>query len=148
MTKGPSTLGSVLGGTVDQLARRARMAVRPDVWRAAVGHRVADRTQPGRLGRGVLEVRVASPVWAQELTYLAPTITDRLRASGVDVHELRFRVGNIEPGLPVEPARERARRAPLPPELEQRLEQIEDDELRAAIADAAALHFGAKRTSE
>jgi hypothetical protein len=38
-----------------------------------------------RLERGVLTVRAATAVWAQELTFVAPTILQRLNALGFQV---------------------------------------------------------------
>ena len=48
-------------------------------WAEVVGEAVADRAEPTSLKKGVLRIRATSPVWAQELTYLATEI--RIRAN-------------------------------------------------------------------
>src|SRR5436305_10888885 len=68
----------------------------PRAWHDAVGDRVARRTRPMRLENKVLTVRAATAVWAQELSFVAPTIVQRLAALGFDVESLRFRVGPID----------------------------------------------------
>src|SRR5512142_297721 len=83
------------------------------VWAAAVGLRVAERARPVDLQNGVLLVRVATSVWATELSLLQTSILERLRAEGVDVRELRFRVGAIDP--PARPPERRATRKIPPP---------------------------------
>jgi hypothetical protein len=133
----PTTLGALLGHAA--LARRADRVDR-DTWVKAVGERVAQRTEPTTLSQGVLLVRVASSVWAQELSLLAPTIVGRLRASGVLVSGLRFHVGEIAPLGPLRGRRVTPRTPrPLPGDLLRRLERIEDPELRRAIEEAARL---------
>src|SRR6188508_207474 len=61
-------------------------------WEAAVGSRIAARARPLKLERGVLHVRAASSTWAQELSMLGDVITAQLRARGLPVQSLRFRV--------------------------------------------------------
>lgn len=113
------------------------------LWQQAVGERVAQRTEAGKLRDGTLEVRVASPVWGQELSLLAPAIAERLRAMGAPVRRLRFHVGSVEPSQDVCVRTTRApERAELPPDLIARLERIEDATLRETIAEAAAYCLG------
>lgn len=114
-------------------------------WEAAVGSRIAARAQPVRLDRGVLVVRTASSTWAQELALLSEPILAQLRARGVKVESLRFRVGHVDaPERP--PLRDEVRTAPpavpLPPEVRAELSRIDDVELREAIAHAAAKNLG------
>jgi hypothetical protein len=109
-------------------------------WEAAVGARIAERAQPIEIDRGTLIVRVATNVWASELSLLAAPILERLAARGVHVRALRYRVGAIEA-----PPREKAFRStravppplPLPAELEGALAAVDDVELRAIIGEAA-----------
>ena len=117
-----------------------RPTISRDDWEAAVGARIAERAQPVELDRGTLTVRVATSVWASELSLLAAPILVRLTARGVHVHALRCRVGPVTARLPT-PAR-RATRAvppprPLPAALERALADVPDDELRATIGAAA-----------
>jgi hypothetical protein len=119
--------------------------IAPRDWEAAVGTRIAARAQPLRLDRGVLIVRTASSTWAQELSLLSEPILTQLRARGVPVTGLRFRVGHVAaPERP--PLRDAIRttppEAPLPPEVVALLAHIADPELRDAIAHAAARNLG------
>ncbi|AUX38314.1 MULTISPECIES: DUF721 domain-containing protein [Sorangium] len=114
-------------------------------WEAAVGSRIAARARPLKLERGVLHVRAASSTWAQELSMLGDVITEQLRARGLAVQSLRFRVGKVEP-VARPPWREEVRpapkEAPLPVEVRQELGKVADSELRDAIAKAAARNLG------
>jgi Dna[CI] antecedent, DciA len=120
-------------------------------WSAAVGTRIAARTRPLQLDRGVLLVRVASATWAQELTLLSDAIIAQLRGRAMHVRALRFRVGSVEaPARP--PARSEVRTAPpaapLPPSVKRELALVSDVELREAIATAAAKNLGWQAAQE
>lgn len=109
-------------------------------WRAVVGPRIADRARPIAIERGVLVVRVTTSVWANELQMLAPELLRRLVERGFAIAELRFRVGPLD--FEERPPERRAYRkipgpAPLAPELERSIQEIEDTELRDAISAAA-----------
>jgi hypothetical protein len=137
----PELLGTLLADTRAATAKAARVGpVDRDTWRQAVGDRVAQRTAPGRVVRGALQVRVTSPVWAQELSFFAEEIVARLRRAGVEVDSIRFVVARLEPQPPPPPPA--ARRVPklteLPKSVRDRLAQIQDPELRAAIREAAS----------
>ena len=112
-----------------------------DRWRSLLGDRIAERTRPGSIRDGTLTVYVASAVWAQELTLLSPVILERLAADKLAVKELRFRVGDVGEPMTKRPEvapRETPLKAPLPEGLTERLAQVTDPALRAAIAEAAA----------
>ncbi len=67
-------------------------------WPRAVGPQVAAQTQPVRIRDGVLEVRVAHPVWMQQLQLLKPRILAKLAEQlgpGV-IRDLYLRQGRIE----------------------------------------------------
>jgi hypothetical protein len=120
-------------------------------WEAAVGTRIAARARPVKLERGVLYVRTASATWAQELSLLSNPILEQLRARGVDVEALRFRVGPVDaPERP--PTRDEVRTsppsAPLPPPLAAEIARVPDDDLREAIARAASKNLGWQRVRE
>lgn len=122
--------------------RRAPIPMRD--WKAAVGPRIADRAHPVQIDRGVLLVKVATSVWANELSMLAPEIVARLRVRGYAVESLRFRVGVLD--TPDRPPERRVYRKvpppkPLAPELQANIAAVEDDELRAAIAKAASANL-------
>ncbi|WP_437599628.1 DUF721 domain-containing protein [Sorangium sp. So ce590] len=114
-------------------------------WEAAVGSRIAARARPLKLERGVLHVRAASSTWAQELSMLGDVITAQLRARGLPVQSLRFRVGKVE-AVARPPWREEVRsapkEAPLPFEVRRELGKVADPDLRDAIAKAAATNLG------
>jgi hypothetical protein len=118
----------------------AKPAVRERTWRDAVGGRIADRARPIELVRGTLWIRVATSVWASELSLLSDQLVKRLRERGVQVYHLRFRVGPVEQyGGPADPRRTRTVRpaVPLPSELQEAIAVIDDGELRESIARAA-----------
>jgi hypothetical protein len=136
----PELLDGVLQRAGENRFARTRPPVSDSVWIHAVGHRIAERARPVGLERGILTIRVATSVWASELSLLSATLIDRLRALGVEAKELRFRVGPLEsPARPLETreTREVPPPAPLPPELAMSLSRILDDELKHAVAHAA-----------
>jgi hypothetical protein len=114
-------------------------------WEAAVGSRIATRARPTKLERGVLHVRAATSTWAQELSLLADAIVFQLRGRGVDVTSLRFHVGPVDPPARP-PTRDDVRRAPpsapLPKALADEVARVADEDLRAAIAEAAGKNLG------
>ncbi|MDI1478191.1 DUF721 domain-containing protein [Polyangium sp. y55x31] len=117
-------------------------------WEAAVGSRIAARARPVKLERGVLHVRAASSTWAQELSMLCEPILAQLKARGIAVESLRFRVGPVDPP---ERAKTRGdvRTAPpavkLPEALAAQIEHVADEALREAIRRAAAKNLGWQR---
>ena len=121
-------------------ARFAGTAVDREQWRRVVGERIASRTEPGAKRGRELTVHVASASWAQELSLLVSEIVVRLKAAGIGVDTVRFRVKEI-----AAPMRDPAalkpvyRKAALPAPLSKQLDGIEDSELRDAIGEAAAL---------
>lgn len=137
--QGPVALGALLSSTRLTAAKRARLGIDPALWRQVVGRKIDEHTQVGQLQRGVLEVRVASPVWAQELSFHAAMIVKRLTEAGVRVQSLRFRVaGPLEQTSPRKPARQLRPPVPLPPDIAERLSEVDDEELRTAIAEAVS----------
>lgn len=136
----PELLGAVLSDTRVAVAKVARASpVDGETWRRVVGARIAQKSAPGQIRRGVLTVAVSSAVWAQELTFLSREIVGRLRKTGILVDGIRFRVTPMQPPPSPPPAARRVSpAAPLPAVLEERLARIQDPELRAAIAEAAS----------
>jgi len=142
--RGPEALATLLSRASPDNASPRGAPLPPRAWHDAVGDRVARRTRPLRLERKVLTVRAATAVWAQELSFLAPAIVERLTALGCAVESLRFCVGPIEPPsrapkpLPIKtvpPPR------PLPKALSLAIERIEDPALRRTIARAATANL-------
>lgn len=140
--QGPTHLGAVLAGTRAATLKRSRAAVDRDTWKRAVGRRIAERTEVGALRGDELTVYVASAAWAQELSLLTREITGCLEALAIQVTKIRFQVRSDlgrAPARAVRAPKKKQPVLPLPPELEARLSRIADDELRAAIAQAAGL---------
>ena len=136
----PAALGSLLASSREAAARYAGTAIDREQWRQIVGERIAARTEPGAKRGRELTVHVASASWAQELSLLVNEIVARLKAGGVHVDTVRFRVKEIA-ATPRGPAARSPvyRKAALPSVLTERLDRIEDPELRFAIGEAAAL---------
>jgi Dna[CI] antecedent DciA-like protein len=136
----PAALGSLLASSREAAARYAGTAIDREQWRRIVGERIAARTEPGAKRGRELTVHVASASWAQELSLLVNEIVIRLKAAGVYVDTVRFRVKEIA-ATPRDPAARKPtyRKALLPGALSDQLERIEDSELRDAIGEAAAL---------
>lgn len=116
-----------------------------NAWSRGLPKRVVANARPVRLDRGVLIVHVTSPMWAQELTYLAPAILERIaRAPGAaTVRSMRFRVAPLPDPIPldekiVDPMIARMPPAPKDPVVEAALTTIADESLRNIVEAAAA----------
>ena len=140
----PEALDSILARAGESRFARVRPPVPSEVWREAVGARIAEHARPVWLQGGTLVLRVASSVWAHELSFLAEELLARLRRLGVEARALRFRVGPM-PAPPYPTERRIARRVPtgtaIPPEVALALARVDDGSLRAAIARAAAANL-------
>jgi Dna[CI] antecedent, DciA len=136
----PAALGSLLATSREAAARYAGTAIDREQWRRIVGERIALRTEPGAKRGRELTVHVASASWAQELALLVNEIVVRLKAAGIAVDTVRFRVKEIAAQTRDPAARKPVyRKAALPGALLSQLNAIEDPELRDAIGEAAAL---------
>jgi hypothetical protein len=142
--KAPEPLSGVLSRSGPNRPARGASPIAPQAWHKAVGPRIAERTRPLGLDGHVLTVQTATAAWMQELTFLAPTIIQRLAACGIAVKRIRFRVGPIEPPLrELKPAPIRVVPAPrpLPQSLSRAIAKIGDPVLRRIIARAAATNL-------
>jgi hypothetical protein len=137
-----------LGNEIKKTARRVGLPAASEVvrvWPSVVGETIAANAWPARLNRrGVLQVNTSSATWAFELKHLAPQILSKLEQALVEEcpSELHFVPGPVpsegrETGSPLSPAppaitaRERA-------QAEELAAAIDDEELRALVARAAA----------
>jgi predicted nucleic acid-binding Zn ribbon protein len=99
---GPKPLSDILGelfATRGYGRLRARKELE-DAWSAAVGEPGSQQTRVGEVRRGVLNVTVAHPALLEELVaFRKPTLLAALRrhAPGTVVHDIRFRVGPVDP---------------------------------------------------
>jgi hypothetical protein len=137
----PETVEDILGRAGESRFARVRPAIPAKLWRDAVGARIAERAAPLSIYGGCLVLRVASSVWAHELSLLAEEVCARLRERGVDVRELRFRVGAMA-AVERPPERRTARAVPktreIPEELVAPLALVDSVELRTTIERAMA----------
>jgi hypothetical protein len=140
----PEALDAILERAGETRFSRVRPPFDAALWRDAVGARIADRAQPVSLRDGVLVLRVHNSVWAHELSLLAETVCARLRERGIEAQSLRFRVG--EPALAARRVEPRLTKTvptvkALPAELARALVDVDDMDLRASIARAAAANL-------
>lgn len=116
-----------------------------------MGQRVASRSSPEFFRDGVLTLRVANSVWAQELSLLSVTINQRLAPFGFEVKAVRCRVGQLHHAKPSTLRRPAPQLPPveLPQELSAQLARVLDEELRVAIETAAKaqLQLSSERTA-
>ena len=137
----PEPLGGVLGRAGDDRLARSTLSISQRDWEAAVGARIAERARPIELDRGTLIVRVATNVWASELSLLATPHPGAPQGGGPRRHgpPLPRRRGRVEHPAQGPPghARGASGRVAPPRALEGTLASVEDDELRGAITGAA-----------
>lgn len=136
----PEPIEDLLARAGEDRFSKRRAPIPPREWRAALGPRIADRAQPMSLERGVLVVKVATSVWANELQMLAPELIARLKERGFNVESLRFRTGSLDV-VERPPERRTARavppRIPLDPSLRAVVAAVPDAELRDTLEQAA-----------
>lgn len=136
----PEAIDELLDRAGEDRFAKKRVPIPVREWRAAVGPRIADRARPWTLERGVLVVKVATSVWANELSMLAPELIARLKQRGFAVEQLRFKVGALDQA-DRPPERRTYRKVPPPkplaPELRAQVAQVKDDGLRSVIEAAA-----------
>jgi predicted nucleic acid-binding Zn ribbon protein len=100
--RGPRPLSDILG---ELFATRGYGRLRAlkeleDAWNAAVGEPGCRQTRVGEVRRGVLNVTVAHPTLLEELAaFQKPALLAALRqnAPSTVIHDIRFRVGPIDP---------------------------------------------------
>jgi len=101
--RGPRALSDILGElfTARGYGRFLGQQELESAWNAAVGEPLCRQTRLGEVRRGVLNVTVAHPALLEELAaFRKPELLAALRsgAPGTTIHDLRFRVGAIDPG--------------------------------------------------
>ena len=133
-----------LGAVLDQSLKRFDLSQRLDeygvwpVWNDVVGKTIARNAQPEKIRNGTLFVKVASPVWMQQLQFMKEMIVEKInqRLNCAAVKNLFFMVGHIEIGdldAPVEPQQSQT---PESAEIEitaEFFESISDPEIRSAF---------------
>lgn len=71
-------------------------------WDEVVGEKIASRTQPVLIQKGILFVKADSSIWAYHLTLVKPTLISKLnqRLGAKVVSDIRFQVGKVEGSTP------------------------------------------------
>ncbi len=100
--RGPKPLADILGElfALRGLGRLRAQKELEDAWNAAVGEPGCRQTRVGEVRRGILNVTVAHSTLLEELAaFQKPSLLAALRrnAPGTLVHDIRFRVGPIDP---------------------------------------------------
>jgi predicted nucleic acid-binding Zn ribbon protein len=109
------------------------------VWNDVVGAPIARNAQPEKIRNGTLFVKVASPVWMQQLQYMKIMIVEKInqRLKADIVKNIFFVVGKID-SAPTEEKPQTARPqnvAPADGQLDDKfLESIENPEIRQAFS--------------
>src|SRR4051794_31073749 len=103
--RGPKPLSEILGElfAARGFGRLRAMKELEDAWNAAVGGPGSRQTRVGEGRRGGLNVPGAHPTLLEELSRLQkPTLpaASRQNAPGPLIHDIRFRVGPIDPHGP------------------------------------------------
>jgi predicted nucleic acid-binding Zn ribbon protein len=103
--RGPKPLADILGAlfATRGFGRLRALKELEDAWNAAVGEPGCRQTRVGEVRRGVLNVTVAHPTLLEELAaFQKPRLLAALRrdAPGTLIHDIRFRVGPIDPDVP------------------------------------------------
>lgn len=122
-------------------------------WSLLVGHRIAERTRPVKLAKGVLTIHVANSAWLNELSFLKDQLCQQINTQNGSkvVYQLRLKIGSLAP-LPQANSKKESQRqsAIIPPEIKEKAyleaeEELKDsklkdehDELRAAMLRARA----------
>ncbi len=78
------------------------------VWEEAVGKQIAQHAVPARIRNNVLEIKVAHPVWMQQLQLLKPRLLKQINAHLGDypINDLYLRRGQVkkEVAIQIQPA--------------------------------------------
>lgn len=133
-----------LGDVLEKSLKRFELATRLDeygvwpVWNDVVGKTIARNAQPEKIRNGTLFVKVASPVWMQQLQYMKEMIAEKLnrRLKSEVVQKIFFVVGRV--GDQTAEGESEAP-PPAPPEApqhaldEQFLDSIKDPDIKQAF---------------
>jgi predicted nucleic acid-binding Zn ribbon protein len=93
--KAPRPLSAALEDLNSTLAPASTLARVQELWERTTGPAIAAAALPTAERDGVLTVRCAAAVWAQELDLMAVDLLPRLNSAlgGEVIHELRCRTG-------------------------------------------------------
>ncbi|HHE47167.1 MAG TPA: DUF721 domain-containing protein [Bacteroidetes bacterium] len=89
-----SDVGSLVSRLMGELGYAERLAEQGAItkWEEVVGEKIAAEAEPRSIKNGVLKVKVKSPAWRQELTFLKDKILGRLndKIGRTVVSDIRF----------------------------------------------------------
>lgn len=100
MTRGEAeNIGSIIETMVSRLGIKKQLKRAQVVtdWPDIVGDRIASETKADRIRNTILFVSCSTPMWAQELGLLKPTIIKKIRervGPGI-VTDIRFKTGRV-----------------------------------------------------
>ena len=146
-----SLIQTVAGGLLDQ--PRSKGHKLRWQWNQAVGDQIAKHSEPIRLAKGVLTVRVDSPVWFSQLHHLQTELLATLQNHLPEktVRKIKFRQGSLHTDpdwLKSKPAS-----PPLPPpcqddivRAENLVSTVEDPEIREVLRRILLAHMTRTRT--
>lgn len=96
----PEPIGDVLGNLVSRQgwASRLQGVNLFRYWHDICGEELAAHCEPVRLAGGILVLRVESQIWATQLRYCVPEITESVRTRlGIDeIRDVRIVIGPLE----------------------------------------------------
>lgn len=114
-----------------------------EVWNCIVGEKIAERTEPVSLRKGVLKVKVSNHSWLQQLQFLKEEIRERINGKlGREVlTNIFFQVGEITVTAKKEPnIAEELRKIGLSDEekktIEDTVKNVKDEEIKISIKSA------------
>lgn len=119
-------------------------------WERHVPPRVARNARPAKLYRGTLVIHAVTSAWAQEVSMLLPRWLPALARAvpGIEASKTRLKIGPLPPrpeSKPVAPPIAPIAVTDLPDVVAASLIRIADDQVRDAVARAAAQSLAPRR---
>ena len=141
--KEPQRVGLILEKTLKKMSLDGKLKQHKaiNVWDSVVGEHVSRHAQPEFIRNKILFVRVSSPPWMQQLSYMSRGIVEALNETvGTPiVEEIRFKLGEVDPQGNPSPTASRSSH-PTPPldkrmtrKIEKTLSPIRDRETREIL---------------
>ncbi len=141
----PSALGDILRIQCSRMGlhRKIKEQRLLGAWAEAVGEGVAERTQPMRIEKGVLFLKVTNSVWMQQLQFMKELIIKKLHEiTGMDlVRDLRFYIGEVENPVKKDGGRQSSKRdLPTPSEsdmenIARQISGVRDPEMKKMLSE-------------
>ena len=140
----PEALGDILRIQCSRMGLNRRIKEQRvlGVWAEAVGEGVAERTQPMRIEKGILFLKVTNSVWMQQLQFMKELILTKLHEKmGTDlVQDLRFYIGEVENPVQEEGRRSSKRDLPTPSEsdrenIARQVSGVRDPEMKKMLSE-------------